>query len=85
MKYTLLSGTLLALFAADRALKLAAVAHFFRRPAPLDNGVWPSVTLVQPITSAAHDHAPILAARRALTYPGAVQHLPVCDRADLAS
>ncbi|CAA9579734.1 MAG: hypothetical protein AVDCRST_MAG18-2965 [uncultured Thermomicrobiales bacterium] len=85
MKYTLLSGTLLALFAADRALKLAAVAHFFRRPAPPDNGVWPSVTLVQPITRAAHDHAPILAARRALTYPGAVQHLPVCDRADLAS
>ena len=46
---------------------------------------WPSVTLVQPITRAPHDFTPILTARRMLDYPGTVQHLPVCDRADLSS
>lgn len=46
---------------------------------------WPSVTLVQPITRASHDFTPILTARRMLDYPDTVQHLPVCDRVDLAS
>jgi ceramide glucosyltransferase len=41
--------------------------------------------LVQPITRAVHDLTPILAARTRLTYPGAVRHLVVCDRADTAS
>ncbi|HEY8601977.1 MAG TPA: glycosyltransferase [Thermomicrobiales bacterium] len=80
-----LPATLLALFAADRALKLAAVTHFMRRPQVAVQGPWPSLTLVQPITRASHDFTPILTARRLFEYPGTVQHLPVCDRADLAS
>lgn len=79
------AGGLLALYAADRLLKLAAVEHFMRRPAPPAPEVWPRVTLVQPITRAAHDLTPILAARRRLDYPGPIRHLVACDRADAAS
>ena len=80
-----LPRALLALFATDRALKLAAVTQFMRREWPAVRTPWPSVTLVQPITRAPHDFTPILTVRRLLDYPGTVQHLPVCDRADLAS
>ena len=67
-----LPRALLALFAADRALKLAAVTQFMRRERPAVRTTWPSVTLVQPITRAAHDFTPILTARRLLDYPGTV-------------
>lgn len=80
-----LTAGLLTIYAADRALKLAAVERFMRRPVQAAPKVWPSITLVQPVTRAAHDLMPILVARRRLDYPGAVRHLVVCDRADTAS
>lgn len=80
-----LAPALLGWYTLDRALKLAAVVAFFRRPAPPAPPAWPGVTLVQPITRGRHDLAPILRARRALDYPGAVRHLVVCDRADHAT
>jgi ceramide glucosyltransferase len=76
---------LLAWYALDRLLKLLAVRAFFRRAAVPTPAAWPSVTLVQPITRSRHDLAPILQARRALDYPGPVQQLLICDRADTAS
>ena len=79
------SAGLLAIYVADRALKLAAVERFMRCAAPPVPDVWPSVTLVQPVTRAAHDLTPILAARTRLDYPGVVRQLVVCDRADAAS
>lgn len=80
-----LAVALVALFALDRLLKLAAVVAFFRRVTPPAPPTWPSVTLVQPLTRGEHDLAPILRARLALDYPGPVQHVLVCDRADAAT
>ena len=75
--------TILALlYAADRALKLLAVARFFRRPAPPAPAAWPAVTLIQPVTRAAHDLRATLRTRAALDYPAPQQHLLVCDAAD---
>ena len=75
--------TIALLYAIDRLLKLGAVVDFFeRKPAPAPPAVWPSVSMIQPITRGAHDLANVLACRAALHYDGAVQHLLVCDRAD---
>ena len=76
---------LLVLYTLDRLLKLSAVSAFFRRapvPAP---GAWPGVTQIQPHTRSQHDLTPILQARLALAYPGTLQHILICDRADRAT
>ena len=77
-----LSTAMSVLYAADRLLKLAAVTAFFARETPPAPAVWPSVSLIQPITRGAHDLANVLACRAALHYGGAVEHVLVCDRAD---
>ena len=77
-----LSTAISVLYAADRLLKLAAVTVFFARQTPPAPAVWPSISLIQPITRGAHDLANVLACRAALHYGGAVEHLLVCDRAD---
>ncbi len=74
-----------ALFVLDRILKLAAVVHFFARRKPTEPPIWPTVTLIQPITrgvSRLHDN---LRARLRLEYPAQVQHLFVCDKTDFES
>jgi ceramide glucosyltransferase len=76
---------LAALFCLDRLAKVAAVAHFFRRPPPAPPMRWPSVTLLQPITRGASGLAGNLSARLALDYPTPIQHLFVCDERDQAS
>lgn len=73
------------LFALDRLLKLAAVVHFFRRPAPPPPETWPTVTLLQPITRGAGGLGAALQARTRLVYPGAIQHLFICDAGDSES
>jgi ceramide glucosyltransferase len=79
-----LSTLIALLYAIDRLLKLVAVADFFeRKVSPTPPAVWPSVSLIQPITHGAHDLANVLACRAALRYGGSVQHLLVCDRADV--
>jgi hypothetical protein len=68
----------LLLYIADRALKMAAVVHFFRRPAPppFPPGNWPDVALLQPITRGAPDLQHTLDKRVRQTYPGRIHHLP---------
>jgi ceramide glucosyltransferase len=82
---------LAAVYALDRVLKLLAVHRFFRRPphppAPparpaATQAAWPAVSLLQPITRGASDLPSALACRAALTYPGRIQHLLICDGAD---
>ena len=79
------AAALAAIYTADRMLKLAAVAHFFRQPRPAPPAVWPSVTLLQPITRSQHDLRRTLATRCTLVYAAPVQHLLICDRADASS
>ncbi|MEI7644399.1 MAG: glycosyltransferase [Chloroflexales bacterium] len=73
------------LYALDRALRLLALRHFFRRPPPPAPPIWPPVTVIQPVTRGTHDLRRTLASRAALDYPGPQQHLLVCDLADAAS
>lgn len=74
---------LAALFALDRLWKLAAVVHFFRRPAPPPPATgWPTVTILSPITRGASNLPQVLACRGGLHYAGVVQHLLICDAAD---
>lgn len=80
------SARLLALlFVVDRLLKMVAVAHFFRRPAPPPPATWPSVTILSPVTRGASNLSHALACRAALRYGGAVQHLLICDASDAAA
>ncbi|HEX8218296.1 MAG TPA: glycosyltransferase [Chloroflexia bacterium] len=80
-----LAPGLLVAFAIDRALKLAAVVHFFRRKPPLPPSPWPTVTLIQPVSRGASDLRAALLSRANLEYPAEVQHLFVCDEADTES
>jgi len=80
-----LATSLTFVYAFDRLLKLAAVAHFFRRPAPPAPQPWPTLSLVQPITRGTGDLSRVLAARARLVYPGALEHILVCDAADEAT
>jgi cellulose synthase/poly-beta-1,6-N-acetylglucosamine synthase-like glycosyltransferase len=76
---------LAALAVADRALKTAAIAHYFHRPPPQDPRRWPVVSLLQPITQGAHSLRRALRARAQFAYPAAIQHIFICDRADARS
>ena len=76
---------LVALFALDRLLKLAAVFHFFRRPQPPPPPSWPTVTLLQPITRGASNLHHALLTRARLDYPASMQHLLICDTNDTQS
>lgn len=73
---------LAALYAVDRVLKLLAVEHFFRRRPPAEPTLWPSVTLLQPITRGVTNLAGALDARLLLDYPGELQHVLICDGGD---
>lgn len=73
------------LFAVDRLWKLTAVVHFFRQPTPPPPATgWPSVTILSPITQGVSNLTQALACRGRLSYPGPIQHLLICDRADTA-
>jgi ceramide glucosyltransferase len=78
-----LAYCLVALFALDRFLKLAAVMHFFRRPQPPPPTEWPAVTLLQPITRGASGLYESLRSRAQLDYPSSIQHLLICDARDV--
>ncbi|MBA2286977.1 MAG: glycosyltransferase [Ktedonobacteraceae bacterium] len=80
-----LAYSLTLLFALDRMAKLAAVAHFFGRPSPAQPERWPTVTLLQPITSGASELPASLRARAHLVYPASIQHLFICDARDTES
>ncbi|MFN8444960.1 MAG: glycosyltransferase [Caldilineaceae bacterium] len=64
---------------------MAAITHFFQKANPQSPLVWPSLSLIQPITRGAANLDGNLRARFAQQYAGSVQHLLVCDRADEGS
>lgn len=80
-----LAYILAALFAFDRLLKFLAVVSFFRRPRPAPPEQWPTVTLLQPITTGASNLREALRARARLAYPASIQHLLICDAQDTES
>lgn len=80
-----LPNIILLLFALDRLAKLAAIIHFFKRSSPPDPPIWPSVTLLQPITRGVSGLANSLDARARLDYQGAIQYLFICDSNDATS
>ncbi len=75
---------LLGLYFVDRVFRLFAVWHFFR-PTLQPPVVWPSVTLIQPITRGTTGLDQALRSRMTLDYPGSVQQVLVCDEPDAAS
>lgn len=75
----------LGLAFAERLLKAAAVVHFFRRQPPALPTAWPQVSLIQPVTRGVHQLASTLTTRLQLDYPASIQHIVICDQADVAS
>lgn len=80
-----LSVTLALLFTLDRLLRLFTVMYFFRRPAPPEPVVWPSISILQPITRGINDLHHSLETRACLDYPNPPQHLLICDTHDIES
>ncbi len=80
-----LSATLALLFTLDRLLRLFAVMHFFRRPAPPQPMIWPTISILQPITRSINDLYHSLQTRAFLDYPNPPQHLLICDAHDIES
>src|SRR5260370_5177556 len=80
-----LTCSLNLLFALDRLAKLAAVIHFFHRPAPSPLEIWPTVTLLQPITRGANALAEALRARARLDYSASILHLFIYHTRDTES
>jgi ceramide glucosyltransferase len=74
-----------ALYAVDRALRFAALRAFFRRPPPPAPPAWPPVSVITPLTHSPNDLRAALCAHAEVRYPGALEHLFVCDAADLAT
>ncbi len=80
-----LSVTLALLFTLDRLVRLIAVINFFRRPAPPQPMVWPTISILQPITRGINDLHRSLQAQAILDYPNPPQHLLICDAHDIES
>ena len=59
--------------------------HFFRRPAPPQPMVWPTISILQPITRGINDLHHSLQTRAFLDYPNPPQHLLICDAHDIES
>jgi ceramide glucosyltransferase len=80
-----LSAILALLFTLDRLLRLFAVMHFFRRPAPPQPMEWPTISILQPISRGINNLHHSLQARALLDYPNPPQHLLICDAQDTES
>jgi ceramide glucosyltransferase len=74
-----------ALYAVDRALRFVALRAFFRRPPPPAPPGWPPVSVITPLTHSPNDLRAALSAHAEVRYPGVMEHLFVCDAADLAT
>jgi ceramide glucosyltransferase len=71
-----------AFYIFDHAWKVAAIAHFFRRPAPPVPQPWPSLSLVQPITASPNDLEAVFTLRAQKPYPGNLEQVLVFDATD---
>jgi ceramide glucosyltransferase len=71
---------LTAIFVLDRLLKTWAISNFFQRRAPEPPDIWPSISLIQPITHGLSDLAGLLEKRFTHSYPAPVQHILILDR-----
>src|SRR5206468_11380441 len=80
-----LNVTLAILFTLDRLLRLITVMHFFRRPAPPQPLVWPTISILQPITRGINDLHSSLETQAFFDYPNPPQHLLICDTHDMVT
>lgn len=81
---TIASG-LAGLYTLDLVVKVAMLQRFFSRPLPPEPDVWPTVTLLEPITRGARNLSHNLRARARLEYPIPMQRLLLCDETDQES
>lgn len=84
-KIDYLAHALTALFVFDRLLKLTAIFHFFGKHSslPATPQEEPSVSLIQPVTRGVQGLLHNLRSRARLDYAGSLQHLLICDAADI--
>jgi ceramide glucosyltransferase len=83
----LISLTILlaALYLLDRAWKMATIVHFFHRASPPVPQVWPTLSLIQPVTVSTNDLQGVLTRRAQALYPGKLEQIVVFDAGDVAS
>lgn len=79
----LIAHLVTALFLLDRFVKLWTIEHFFRKQAPTQPAIWPSISLIQPITRGVARLAELLEQRLTYSYPALIQHIFVLDQVDL--
>lgn len=77
-----LFSILCGIWLIDRICKQVAIWHFFRRPTPTVPDVWPTISVLQPITRGVHDLAYNLTGRLNQQYDTDVQHILICDQND---
>lgn len=80
-----ISFFLILYFLGDRLLKLATVIHFFHRSTPPIPTKYPTISLIQPITSGVANLSKNLHSRFHLDYPADIQHILICDILDTES
>jgi ceramide glucosyltransferase len=82
---TSLAIALAALYILDRTWKMATIVHFFRQPSPPAPGIWPTLSLIQPVTASSNDLRAVLTRRAKDLYPGKLEQIIVFDAEDVAS
>ena len=73
------------IYILDRIWKVAVIRDFFRQPPPPEPAVWPSVSLIQPVTAGPNNLQAVLALRVQIDYPGPIEQIIVLDKGDAPS
>jgi len=81
----LLALVFTAIYLIDRAWKVAAIRHFFQQAPPPEPAKWPSLSLIQPVTTSPNDLRAVLTIRAQAYYPGKLEQILVLDAQDAAS
>jgi len=76
---------LVTLYLFDRIWKMATITHFFHQAPPPEPRIWPTVSLIQPVTTGPNDLRSALTRRAQNPYPGPLEQIIVCDPEDAAS
>jgi ceramide glucosyltransferase len=82
---TSLTILLTALYLLDRAWKMVGIVHFFRQALPAKPQIWPTLSLIQPVTASPNDLRAVLRRRAQDLYPGLLEQILVFDAGDVAS
>jgi ceramide glucosyltransferase len=82
---TILAILLTSIYFLDRTWKVATIAHFFRQAHPPEPELWPTLSLIQPVTTSPNDLKAVLTRRAQVLYPGKLEQIIVFDAGDGAS